>query len=181
MMNGIDNDTAVACLRLIDKHTPANVRPYTGTARVNLGALRAAGFEIGRRQSEQRAKWQRPTRRRSVVARGLLAARAYLAQKSATPLSQAHFAKLYNVSQVCVSQNVRHIRLGRARAVNAAQPKAEGRASANYGVGTTLAREFLSQPRAQGELSKFAREKGIAITSLWSAVQRVRESKGVAA
>lgn len=192
MINGIDNDDAEACQRLVERsfdkfvtHGQVDNLPPTLRRLVLTPQERARARKRGDiipRLITDRPKWQRPGRRpRNVVSRGVRAAWAYLAQKGATPLSQAHFAKLYGVSQVCVSQNVRRIRLGRAQAVNASQHKAEGRASANYGTGTKLAREFLEQPRGFGELSKFAAEKGVALSSLWSAVQRVRQSKGVAA
>lgn len=56
MINGIDNDTACVCLRLLDKHTPPAARPYRQAERVNLAALRRAGFEIGRREAAQICK-----------------------------------------------------------------------------------------------------------------------------
>ena len=192
MINGIDNDDAEACQRLVERsfekfvtHGQVDKLPRALRQLVLTPAERARARRRGDiipRVVVQQPKWRRPRNRpRSVASRGLEAARAYLAQKSAAPLSQAHFARIYGVSQVCVSQNVNRLRFGRAKEINASLPKAEGRASANYGMGTKLAREFLAEPRAYGELSKFAEARGVSITSLWSAVQRVRQSKGVAA
>lgn len=192
MINGIDNDDAEACQRLVERsfdkfvtHGQVDKLPATLRSLVLTPQERARARKRGDIQPRLLAdlpKWQRPGRRpRNTVCRGLQAARAYMAQKSASPLSQAHFAKLYGVSQVSVSQNVQRLRVGRAQTVNAGLPKAQGRASPNYGTGTVLARQFLAEPRGYGELSRFAVEKGVSITSLWSAVQRVRQSRGVAA
>jgi hypothetical protein len=192
MINGIDNDDAEACQRLVERSydkfvthgqidkLPRALRQLVLTPQERARARRRG--DIQPRVVVQQPKWRRPRGRpRSAASRGLQAARAYLAQKSETSLSQAHFAAIYGVSQVCVSQNVRRLRFGRAKAINAGLHKASGRAAANYGTGTKLAREFLAQPRGYGELSKFAEARGVSITSLWSAVQRVRQSKGVAA
>lgn len=183
------DDTAVNCLRLIDKYTPASARPYNITERVDLAVLRKAGFDISRRVPEQRPKWQRPGRRPAeIMSRGRKAALEYLAQIGPQQKSQGYYGRKFGVSQVTVSQSVRRLRTERASAVNAGSSKIgyypsplQGRGHPNYGRAASVAKKYLSAPRQRGELIRMAAEAGLSMSSLSVAVRRQRAMNGRAA